>query len=158
MNRNARPRLTIRNYAKRRSTLIFSKSIVQILLWHILIFATYSLALEEAHNVIKISNVSDWSQIMRSVIIQVMFLVYPLGVIVGDVCLGRYKTVILSLIIITASLLSSSIGEVLLFVRDGVATKNDSLNIHEDRPCRVQTRMHCTMHQLHCTYCQLPFL
>ncbi len=123
MNRQTRPRLTIRKCAKRTHMSIFSKSVVQILLWQILTIAMYVTALEELPGVIKLPHLQDWSQIMRSLLIKVLFLVYPLSTIVGDVCLGRYKTIVISLLIISVSMLSSSIGGVLLFVKDGVANK-----------------------------------
>ncbi len=130
MNRQTRPRLTIRMCAKRTHVSIFSKSVVQILLWQILLVAIYIAALEEIPSIIILPGpgLSDWSQIMRFMIIKTLLLIYPLGTIVGDVWLGRYKTIVISLLIIVVSLLSSSVGGVLLFVRDGVATDNVPLH------------------------------
>ncbi len=111
--------------------LIFTKSVVQILLWQIITMAIYTTALEEIPRVIKIRGLPDWSSIVRDMIIEALILLYPIGIIVGDVCWGRYKTVISSLIIITVSMLSSSIGAILLFVRDGMTanTPHDALYV-----------------------------
>ncbi len=109
---------------KRSQRILFTKSVVQILLWLILVTCIFVTALEEMPKIFMlILGLSDGNEIIREVVIQSLILVYPIGTIVGDIYIGRYKTIISGLVVIAVSLLSFSIGSMLQFIADSYQSR-----------------------------------
>ncbi len=104
---------------------IFTKPVVQILLWVTLVTSIYFTAIETLPTILKVpANIVEWKEILEGTILSLLLVAYPLGVVVGDVCLGRYKTLISGLIIATVSMLGSSIASIIQFVGDATKPEN----------------------------------
>ena len=113
-----------------------SKAAVLILLWSGIVGATYMLAMDAtvavgvafnvnkyySHNSIVLINV-----LVPYVLLALAMLLYPINGFMADVCCGRYKSVMISLCILTCSLVCFTIGCAFTTVKEANAIHSSQL-------------------------------
>ena len=110
--------------------LLTMKSVILILLWTILVGSIYSSVLfaipltvprvtSAKHDVVFVTAVVVYA------FLALIMMAYPLGGILGDMCLGRYRTVVLGLSLLVLSMVLASVDSILLFIYDEEKTSQD---------------------------------
>ena len=100
--------------------LVTMKSVILILLWTTLVGSIYSCALFAVPLMVPHVTGSQYKEVFLTAIAVYAFLAlimaaYPLGGLLGDVCLGRYRTVLFGLSLLLVCLLLASVDAILVF-------------------------------------------
>ena len=100
-----------------RPILIFTKPVTQILLWILLASLLFYSALFTWPRVIRHSLQTYWAQVISQVSVNIIFSLFPVGGFLGDVYFGRYKAVVIGLILFSLSQVPNTIGSFLWYAK-----------------------------------------
>lgn len=108
--------------------------VIQILLWVAVITLVYFTAFEASPFVFSklLRLTSDfWKRVIRLTVFNSLVVAYPFGVIIGDLWLGRFKTVFCGLIITMVAMLVSSIASILQLIGNWTYVNNHGMGTAE---------------------------